>query len=69
MDDLDRAQILEEKERESALLLRKPSLKPFGYCFNCSDDVPAGMVSVRLTAGMITRENKTLKNAMGGRDG
>lgn len=39
MDELDRAQMMEEKEREAALLLRKPVLKPVGVCWNCGEPV------------------------------
>lgn len=39
MDELDRAQMMEEKEREAALLLRKPVLKPVGVCWYCGEPV------------------------------
>lgn len=42
MDEADRAQKLEEQERAQALLLRKPTLNATGYCWFCSEDVPAG---------------------------
>jgi hypothetical protein len=44
MDDLDRAQILEEKEREAALLRRKPTLKAVGFCHNCGEWVHPGQL-------------------------
>ena len=44
MDEADRAQKMEEQERERALLLRKPTIKSVGFCHNCGDWVHPGML-------------------------
>lgn len=42
MDDSDRATAKEEILREEALRYRKPILKPFGYCHNCTESIGMG---------------------------
>lgn len=39
MDIYDQATDKEEKDRAIALQVRRPTLKPIGYCHNCSDSV------------------------------
>lgn len=42
MDEADRAQKLEEMEREAALTHRNPELKAIGYCYYCAEDLSPG---------------------------
>lgn len=39
MDDIDRAQEREAKDRDLCLAQRKPVLMPCGICYNCSEPV------------------------------
>lgn len=43
-DDTPPAPQLEERQRQQASLLRKPSLRAIGYCYHCSDDLPPGLL-------------------------
>lgn len=40
MDDIERAQEREAKDRELCLKHRKPQLIPCGVCYNCGEPVP-----------------------------
>jgi hypothetical protein len=43
-DNVDRASKIEEKQRQQALLMRKPELKAVGFCHLCGDWVEPGRI-------------------------
>jgi hypothetical protein len=66
MDEADRAQNLEEQERERALLLRKPQLQAIGYCHFCSEDVPHGKLFCDAACRDCWQEEQDAKKRNGG---
>ena len=42
MDDCERGSAREEILREEALSFRKPTLKPCGWCLNCTESIGMG---------------------------
>jgi hypothetical protein len=42
-DIIDQGCEMEEKQRKQALEFRRATLKPCGLCYQCSDDIQAGI--------------------------
>lgn len=65
MDKADDALILEEQDRARALLLRKPTLNATGYCWFCSEDLPAGRLFCDVSCRDCWQEEEKLRKIRG----